>query len=184
MKCKIISFILTILTSITIVANTHSVMFPACFQKNTYNICENMPGVLGFYPINHPASTSGKLILEIPEFLTLRYCGFTHSEKKYDKTTENKITKGGKPYRKIEITLSKTFLSQLYQFKKDTAFPFYLKQMIVLDAVKNSQGKVGTIYWKMITNSASTKEGKITVDCQFCDKKYECTQSDVDKFFV
>ena len=72
MKCKIISFILTILTSITIVANTHSVMFPACFQKNTYNICENMPGVLGFYPINHPASTSGKLILEIPEFLTLR----------------------------------------------------------------------------------------------------------------
>ena len=156
--------ILTIFASIVIVADTNSVMYPACFQKNTFNICENMPGVLGFYPINHPESKSGKLYLIIPEFLKLRFCGFTHSEKNYDKTTESQITRDGKNYRKIEITLSKTFLSQLYQYKRDSAFPFYLKQMIVLDAEKNSAGKFGAIYWKMVTNSASTKEGKILVN--------------------
>ena len=28
------------------------------------------------------------------------------------------------------------------------------------------------------------KEGKITVDCQFCDKKYVFDKKDVDEFFV
>lgn len=138
-------------------------MYPACFQNNVFNICENFPGMMGMYPINHPESRKGILHLQIPAFLKYRYSAFSNN-KKLDHAVEKSIVKDGIAYTQIDITLSKRFLAVWNQYKKEDAFPFYLKEMIVLDAKKGSAGKKGHIYWSLTTDRGKGKEYKITVN--------------------
>ncbi|MCI6289234.1 MAG: hypothetical protein MR727_10985 [Lentisphaeria bacterium] len=139
-----------------------SVMYPACFQKNAWNICENMPGVLGFYPLNEPPSTKAVLHLEIPAFLKYRFSGFS-SGKKVDPVEQRSIVRNGMPYTRIDITLSESFRTNWKQFRNAASFPFYLKEFILLDAEKNTAGKSAPLYWKMTTDRGTSPEKSLMV---------------------
>ncbi len=159
-------FLLAIAAAICLSADTFaqsdSIMFPACFQKNVFNICEGFPGLLGFYPISEPESKTGVLRLEIPAFLEFRRSSFT-PRRIEDPFTKKTITRDGIPYTRIEIQLSDAFRQHWATFKNSGSFPFYLKQVIVLDSVKASAGKSARIYWTLITDRGASAEKSMSV---------------------
>lgn len=143
-------------------AEPDSVMFPACFQKNTFHICEGFPGLLGFYPVSEPPSENAFLELDLPDFLKFRQACFYNGGKD-DPAESRSIRRDGAAYKRIRITLSKAFISCWNQFKSTTAFPHYLKEMIVLDAVKGAAGKEGAVYWRLITGRGTSKDKIVKV---------------------
>ena len=143
-------------------AEPDSVMFPACFQKNTFHICEGFPGLLGFYPINEPPTDKAVLELDLPDFLKFRQACFYNGGKD-DPAESSSIRRNGAAYTRIRVTLSKAFVSCWNQFKSMTAFPHYLKEMIVLDANKGSAGKEGAVYWRLITGRGTSKDKIVKV---------------------
>ena len=75
----ILSLLLTVIGLLPLAAE--SIMYPACFQKNIFNICENFPGSMGFFPLNEPQTKKAVLHLEIPAFLKYRFSGFAGGNK-------------------------------------------------------------------------------------------------------
>ena len=160
---KALSVVGSILLCMSVFAQQDSLMFPACFQHNVYNICEGYPGILGFYPIREPDSAIGILRLDIPAFLTFRRSNFAKN-RTMDSFTKQNLTREGMPYTRIEIQLSEAFRRHWKQFRSSSAFPFYLKQAIVLDAEKGSAGKSGRIFWSLITDRGASAEKSLHVN--------------------
>ena len=163
MKKLLLSLFLAVSAGLLLpAAEQKSIMYPACFQKNVFHICENLTGSLGFYPLNEPQTTKATLHLEIPAFLKYDSSGFSMG-KVADKAVQRNIKRNGQPYTRIDITLSQPFISYWNQFKKTSSVPFYLKEIILLSAVKGSAGKSAPLYWSMTTERGKSKEQFLTV---------------------
>jgi len=159
---KLLSLSFVFLVSLLSGEEPDSLMFPACFQKNVFHICEGFPGLLGFYPINEPASVRADLILEIPGFLKFRESQFFNAAAS-DPAQSEAMQRDGISYERVRISLSRSFISNWSSFQSSSGFPYYLKQIIVLDAVPGSEAKTARLYWRMETDRGATAEKSLLI---------------------
>ncbi|HCE44050.1 MAG TPA: hypothetical protein DET40_10925 [Lentisphaeria bacterium] len=139
-------------------------MFPAGYQGNSYNLCENYPGVL-LLDIMGPRQKTIDLILDVPEEMI----GYVGSSPFYstpkgewlpDQCKVENVMRGDMKYLRHTISLQNQMISNI----PPASFAWCNFDRVYIKASPGNIGKKAEIFWRLAGSTSGTDECKIIVN--------------------
>jgi len=139
-------------------------MFPASYQNNTYNLCENFPGVL-LLDMMGPRQKSIDLVLDLPESM-LDYIGSSpfystgKGEWLPDQYKTENITHGNTKYLRHTISLQSQMINPIMA----TSYAWNNFDRIYIKAKPGFIGEKTEIFWSLAGSENNMSERSIIVN--------------------